>query len=138
MRRALAILALAAGLAWGLAASAAEPAAPAKPLRIYMALWRGWEEAAQGFRDYFINQNIPVELIIRDAAQDKNKLKDFVAEAKALRDAVRTCLRRVPLDRKLRLLGIRAGSLVRREDHRPPANATLRVAEPGLFLDTER
>ena len=84
MRRALAILALAAGLAWGLAASAAEPAAPAKPLRIYMALWRGWEEAAQGFRDYFINQNIPVELIIRDAAQDKNKLKDFVAEAKAL------------------------------------------------------
>jgi len=65
-------------------------------------------------------------------------LEGPVAEAKALRDAVRTCLRRVPLDRKLRLLGIRAGSLVRREDHRPPANATLRVAEPGLFLDAER
>jgi putative ABC transport system substrate-binding protein len=61
---------------------AADP--PAKPFRIYMALWRGWEEAAQGFKDYFANQNIPVELIVRDAGQDKAKLKDFVAEAKRL------------------------------------------------------
>ncbi|WP_096703476.1 ABC transporter substrate-binding protein [Magnetospirillum sp. 15-1] len=64
-------------------AGAAEPAA--KPFRIYMALWRGWEDAAQGFKDYFANQGIPVELIIRDAGQDKAKLKDFVAEAKALK-----------------------------------------------------
>ncbi|MBI3445470.1 MAG: ABC transporter substrate-binding protein [Magnetospirillum sp.] len=61
---------------------AAEPAA--KPYRIYMALWRGWEDAAQGFKDYFANQGIPVELIIRDAGQDKEKLKEFVAEAKSL------------------------------------------------------
>lgn len=64
-------------------ALAAEPAA--KPFRIYMALWRGWEDAAQGFKDYFANQGIPVELIVRDAAQDKSKLPGFVAEAKALK-----------------------------------------------------
>lgn len=58
---------------------------PQKPFRIYMALWRGWEEAAQGFKDYFTNQNIPVELIVRDAAQDKSKLAEFVAEAKRLK-----------------------------------------------------
>ncbi|CAA7619513.1 ABC transporter, periplasmic component [Candidatus Terasakiella magnetica] len=78
----LAILGLAVVMLAGNAV-AAEPAA--KPYRIYMALWRGWEDAAQGFKDYFINQNIPVELIIRDAAQDKDKLKEFIAEAKQLK-----------------------------------------------------
>ena len=58
--------------------------APAHPFRIYMALWRGWEEAAQGFKDYFANQGIPVELIVRDAAQDPSRLPGFVAEAKSL------------------------------------------------------
>ncbi|CAA7627483.1 ABC transporter substrate-binding protein [Magnetospirillum sp. SS-4] len=75
----LALLMLAGGSP---AAVAADP--PAKPFRIYMALWRGWEEAAQGFKDYFANQDIPVELIVRDAGQDKAKLKDFVAEARRL------------------------------------------------------
>lgn len=56
-----------------------------RPFRIYMALYRGWEEAAQGFKDYFTNQNIPVELIIRDAGQDKAKLPEFVEEAKRLK-----------------------------------------------------
>lgn len=65
-------------------AQAAEPAR-GKPFRIYMALWRGWEEAAQGFKDYFTNQGIPVELIIRDAGQDRSKLKQFAAEAKELK-----------------------------------------------------
>lgn len=82
------ILAGLAGL--GAAAAVASPAASAppekrtKPFRIYMALYRGWEECAQGFKDYFTNQNIPVELIVRDAAQDKSKLPEFVAEAKSL------------------------------------------------------
>ena len=80
---------LAALLCLGLALLAGSPAwaadAPQKPFRIYMALWRGWEEAAQGFKDYFTNQNIPVELIIRDAGQDKAKLAEFVAEAKRLK-----------------------------------------------------
>ncbi|MBF0325072.1 ABC transporter substrate-binding protein [Magnetospirillum moscoviense] len=64
---------------------AAQPAKPPRPYRIYMALFRGWEEAAQGFKDYFTNQGIPVELIIRDCAQDKSKLPGFVAEAKEMK-----------------------------------------------------
>ncbi|MDO8608279.1 MAG: ABC transporter substrate-binding protein [Phaeospirillum sp.] len=80
LRRLLAILCL---LAASVAPAGAADA-PARPFRIYMALWRGWEEAAQGFKDYFTNQNIPVELIIRDAGQDKGKLPEFVAEAKRL------------------------------------------------------
>jgi putative ABC transport system substrate-binding protein len=62
----------------------AEPAPISKPFRIYMALYRGWEECAQGFKDYFTNQGIPVELIVRDAGQDKSKLPGFVAEARQL------------------------------------------------------
>jgi len=70
--------------------------------------------------------------ITRDHALDTP-----VADANALRDAVRTCLKRVPLDRKLRLLGIRAGSLIREEEYRVPPVAPPRVAEPGLFLDSD-
>lgn len=62
----------------------AQAQSKAKPYRIYMALYRGWEDCAQGFKDYFVNQGIPVELIVRDAGQDKSKLPGFVAEAKAL------------------------------------------------------
>ncbi|BAE52326.1 ABC transporter substrate-binding protein [Paramagnetospirillum magneticum] len=82
MRRLAALCLVLCSLVWPGAAPAAEAA---KPFRIYMALWRGWEDAAQGFKDYFANQGIPVELIIRDAGQDKAKLKEFVAEAKALK-----------------------------------------------------
>jgi len=39
-------------------------------------------------------------------------LERATAAAQTIRDAARACLRRVPLDRPLRLLGIRAGSLV--------------------------
>ena len=56
-----------------------------RPFRIYMALWRGWEDAAQGFKDYFISQHIPVELIVRNADQDERKLAEFVDEAKRLK-----------------------------------------------------
>ncbi|MEW5726314.1 MAG: ABC transporter substrate-binding protein [Pseudomonadota bacterium] len=76
------LLALAVVLA---AAPAVAQDTPKRPYRIYMALYRGWEEAAQGFKDYFTNQNIPVELIVRDAGQDREKIKGFAAEAKALK-----------------------------------------------------
>ncbi|NFV78861.1 ABC transporter substrate-binding protein [Magnetospirillum aberrantis] len=61
------------------------PRSGEKPFRIYMALFRGWEDCAQGFKDYFVNQGIPVELIVRDAGQDKSKLAGFVAEAKEMK-----------------------------------------------------
>ncbi len=38
-------------------------------------------------------------------------LERATADPQVIRDAARACLRRVPLDRPLRLLGIRAGSL---------------------------
>jgi DNA polymerase-4 len=43
-----------------------------------------------------------------------------IADADGLRDAARDCLRRVPLDRKLRLLGLRAGSLCRPDSDGSP------------------
>ena len=54
----------------------------AEPFKIYMVLWRGWEDAAQGFSDYFSAHQIPVKLIVRDAERDKSRLPGFVAEIK--------------------------------------------------------
>jgi DNA polymerase IV len=63
-------------------------------------------------------------------------LECATADARALREAARSCLRRVKLDRKLRLLGIRVASLVSEED-RYPAPKPSRAAEPTapLFQD---
>ena len=58
----------------------------AKPFKIYMVLWRGWEDAAQGFSDYFNAHQIPVDLVVRDAKRDKERLPGFVAEVKARND----------------------------------------------------
>ncbi len=60
--------------------------AQARPFKIYMVLWRGWEDAAQGFSDYFHTHQIPVDLVIRDAERDKSKLEGFVAEIKSRDD----------------------------------------------------
>jgi len=62
-----------------------------------------------------------------------------IADAAALREAARACLKRVTLDRKLRLLGIRAGSLVKEGEYLPPRPDLERVADPslGLFTDLE-
>jgi DNA polymerase-4 len=49
------------------------------------------------------------------------------ADPEAIRDAARACLRRVPLDRPLRLLGIKAGVLVVPGEGVEPAH------QPGLF-----
>lgn len=58
-----------------------------------------------------------------------------IGDSISLRDAARASLKRVPLDRKLRLLGLRAGSLVKRDDDRLQLAEADRVAEPGLFPD---
>ncbi|MGB1237005.1 MAG: ABC transporter substrate-binding protein [Pseudomonadales bacterium] len=55
------------------------------PARIYMVLWRGCEEACQGFKQQLAAQQLPVEIIERNAARDKSKLPTFLSEAKALR-----------------------------------------------------
>lgn len=55
-----------------------------------------------------------------------------VADPASLREAARASLRRVPLDRRLRLMGLRAGVLVKAAGYPGPEPAQ-RVAEPGLF-----
>ncbi|HEY4249943.1 MAG TPA: ABC transporter substrate-binding protein [Roseomonas sp.] len=56
-----------------------------RPYRILMMLFRGWEEACDGFRDYFAARRIPVELIQRDIGQDLSRVPALVAEARAMR-----------------------------------------------------
>lgn len=67
-------------LGCGLAA-AAEP----RPYHVMMLLYRGCEEACQGFQDYFRRQKVPVRFTLRDAEQDKRRIPGFVAEAKRLK-----------------------------------------------------
>lgn len=79
---------LAAGLA-GMAAAVLPGAGfaqakPARPLRIYMILYRGETDVEKGFRDYFASRNVAVELLVRDVAQDVTRVPAFVAEARAL------------------------------------------------------
>lgn len=55
-----------------------------KPFTIYMALWRGCEDACRGFVDYIEEHNIPARVIMRDAKTDKSVLPAFVQEVKEL------------------------------------------------------
>lgn len=51
---------------------------------IYMVVWRGCEEACQGFKSYFEDSGLPVNIIVRDADRKKSRLDEFVEEAKSL------------------------------------------------------
>lgn len=73
------------GIAFGTAAAAGRASAQQRPYRIFMILWRGWEEACQGFQDYFTQRQLPVELIVRNAEQKPAQVTALVAEAKAMR-----------------------------------------------------
>lgn len=52
---------------------------------IYMVVWRGCEDACQGFKSYFEDNGLPVNIIVRNADRKKSKLSGFVEEAKSLR-----------------------------------------------------
>lgn len=58
-----------------------------------------------------------------------------IADAASLREAARVSLKRVPLDRRLRLLGIRAGNLVKRPDPSSESAVVTQVSVPNLFED---
>jgi len=60
-----------------------------------------------------------------------------IAEAASLCEAARASLKRVPLDRKLRLLGLRAGGLLKAEDYRSQISEVDPGTEPSLFADLE-
>jgi putative ABC transport system substrate-binding protein len=51
---------------------------------IYLALWRGCEEACQGFKEAIAASGIDAEFIERNADQDSGRLQGFVEEARAL------------------------------------------------------
>jgi len=65
----------------GLAAHAAD----AKPYRITMVVFRGCEQACQGFKDYFADRKIPVEIEILDCNTDLQKIPGFVTRVKVSR-----------------------------------------------------
>ena len=56
-----------------------------------------------------------------------------IADAESLRTAARSSLKRVPLERRLRLVGLRAGALVKAADYARPAPPPRVAEEPGLF-----
>jgi DNA polymerase-4 len=66
-----------------------------------------------------------------------HSLPTAIDGAQAIREAARASLMRVDLGRKLRLLGVRAGSLVREGDYPAAIPGLDRVAEPPLFPDLD-
>jgi putative ABC transport system substrate-binding protein len=59
--------------------------AQARPFRIMMLLFRGWEEACDGFRDHFAARRIPVELMVRDIGQDLRRVPALVEEVRQVK-----------------------------------------------------
>jgi putative ABC transport system substrate-binding protein len=57
----------------------------AHPFRITMILFRGCEEACQNFQLQLRKLGVPAQFTLRDSGQDKEKVRQFVAEAKAAR-----------------------------------------------------
>ncbi|GGI99093.1 ABC transporter substrate-binding protein [Neoroseomonas lacus] len=53
--------------------------------RILMMLFRGWEEACDGFRDYFAARRLDVELVVSNAEEDLSRVPAMVRQAQAMR-----------------------------------------------------
>jgi putative ABC transport system substrate-binding protein len=87
MRSVLTLFAVCCALTAALPAQAApgKKASEAAPYHIMMLLYRGCEEACQGFQDYFRRQHVSVRFTLRDAAQDATRIPGFITEAKRLR-----------------------------------------------------
>jgi len=60
-------------------------AAQGEKKTIYLALWRGCEQACEGFRDEIAASSIDAKVVVRNADRDKGKLAGFVEEARALK-----------------------------------------------------
>jgi DNA polymerase-4 len=104
--------------------------------------------AADLQRKGYVGKTIGVKLRFDDfkiVTRDQT-LERYTADAGLIRQAAGQCLKRVPLQRRLRLLGVRVGSLVRIQDHpgsdsmdpkgqgQSSSDATTSiVAEPQLF-----
>ncbi len=58
-------------------------AGAAETKEVHFLVYRGCEEACQGFQDYFKRQNLPARIVVKDAAQDKKRAMEIIAETKA-------------------------------------------------------
>ncbi|MCZ4313519.1 DNA polymerase IV [Comamonadaceae bacterium G21597-S1] len=74
--------------------------------------------AADLQRKGYVGRTIGIKLRFDDfkiATRDQT-LAQYTADARAIRDAAGQCLKRVPLQRRLRLLGVRVGSLAKADE----------------------
>ena len=69
-------------------------------------------------RKAYLGKTIGIKLRFEDfkSVTRDQTLTHYTADAKTIRDAAGQCLKRVPLGRRLRLLGVRVGSLVKQTD----------------------
>ncbi|WP_207486035.1 ABC transporter substrate binding protein [Arenibaculum pallidiluteum] len=61
-------------------------ASASRPL-VFLITWRGCEQACRGFHDYVARMKLPVEVVERDAGQDRRAIGGLVDEARARRAA---------------------------------------------------
>ena len=91
-------------------------------------------------RKGYVGKTIGIKLRFDDfkiATRDQT-LAHHTADAQVIRQVAGQCLKRVPLQRRLRLLGVRAGSLAKageRLDHGPGVSATHQVREAAASGD---
>lgn len=78
---------LAAALALGVALTSGgeRVRAAEKPYHVFMILGRGETEVEQGFRDYFRDKGIDLEVTVRNIQNDVRNLPPFIEEAKRVR-----------------------------------------------------
>ncbi|WP_319531180.1 ABC transporter substrate binding protein [uncultured Cohaesibacter sp.] len=69
-------------LALALPSTAQSPVPQKDRYTVYLAVWRGCEEACEGFVNYIEENEVPADVIVRDADRDKEKLKEFVKEVR--------------------------------------------------------
>ena len=90
-------------------------------------------------RKGYVGKTIGIKLRYDDfriATRDQT-VERFTADAKAIRATAGQCLKRVPLDRPLRLIGVRVGALVRHDSTeattaRPPRPGTASAAPAAM------
>lgn len=82
MKRRFFTLLFAISLTLFLSHGAASTASAKDPYKITLITWDGWDEAAQGFKDYLLGENVPFSLTLRDAKKDASRLPLFIKEAK--------------------------------------------------------
>jgi DNA polymerase IV len=83
-------------------------------------------------RKGYVGKTIGIKLRYDDfriATRDQT-IEHFTADPKTIRRVAGQCLKRVPLQQPLRLLGVRVGKLAREDEAPTPAPAAAHVAEP--------